>query len=69
MPPLVLLAIAALSISLPILAWSIFTRPSREHRQAVTNLQRGLLDARHRPDQPPPPNRRAPKAFALSRGA
>ena len=45
MPPLVLLAIAALSISLPLLAWSVFTRPDRDQRQTVTNLQRGLLDA------------------------
>jgi tight adherence protein C len=43
-PPLILAAIAALSISLPLLAWSIFTRPSRDRRQTVTNLQRGLLD-------------------------
>jgi tight adherence protein C len=42
-PPLVLLAIAALSISLPLLAWSVLARPSRDRRRAVTNLQRGLL--------------------------
>ena len=67
MPPLVLLAIAALSISLPILAWSIFTRPSREHRQAVTNLQRGLLDTAADPiSHPPEPA--SPKGFrALAR--
>jgi tight adherence protein C len=41
-PPLVLLAIAATSLSLPLLAWAVLARPDREHRQAVANLQRGL---------------------------
>jgi len=42
-PPLVLLAIAALSVSLPLLAWSVFAGPNRDRRQVVTNLQRGLM--------------------------
>jgi tight adherence protein C len=41
---LVIVAIAALSLSLPLLAWSAFAGPNRDRRQAVTNLQRGLLD-------------------------
>ena len=44
MPPLVIFAIAALSISLPLLAWSVLARPDRERRQALTNLRRGLPD-------------------------
>ncbi len=44
MPPLVVFAIAALSISLPLLAWSVLARPNRERRQALTNLRRGLPD-------------------------
>ena len=44
MPPLIILAIAALSVSLPLLAWSVLARPSRERRQALTNLRRGLPD-------------------------
>jgi tight adherence protein C len=44
-PPLVIVAIAALSLSLPLLAWSAFAGPNRDRRQAVTNLQRGLLDS------------------------
>ena len=44
MPPLVIFAIAALSISLPLLAWSLLARPNRERRQALTNLRRGLPD-------------------------
>jgi tight adherence protein C len=43
-PPLVLLAIAALSMALPMLAWSVLARPDRDRQQAVANLQRGLMD-------------------------
>ena len=42
MPPLVWSAIAMLSLSLPLLAWSILARPSSLQRRTVTNLQRGL---------------------------
>jgi tight adherence protein C len=42
MPTQVLIAIGALSIALPIFAWALFSRPSRAHQHAVTNLQRGL---------------------------
>ena len=66
MPPLVLVAIAALSVSLPLLAWSVLARPSRDRRQMVTNLQRGLLDTAADPiNRAPDP--RTPTAFALSR--
>ena len=44
MPPLVVTAIAVLSVCLPLLAWSVFARPSREHLRLVANLQRGLLE-------------------------
>jgi tight adherence protein C len=41
-PPLVWIAIAMLSLSLPLLAWSALARPSRLQRRTVTNLHRGL---------------------------
>ena len=37
MPPIVLVAIAALSLSLPLLAWSVLGGPTREQRQALAN--------------------------------
>lgn len=36
------IAIGALSISLPLLAWALFSRPSKAQQSAVANLQRGL---------------------------
>jgi tight adherence protein C len=42
MPTQALIAIGMLSIALPVLAWALFSRPSRAHQHAVTNLQRGL---------------------------
>ncbi|WP_127129483.1 type II secretion system F family protein [Georgenia sp. SYP-B2076] len=45
MPALVLTAIAALSVSLPVLAWAVLAGPNRAHRRAVANLQRGLPTA------------------------
>jgi tight adherence protein C len=42
-PPFVILAVAALSLSLPLLLWSMFARPDRVAKQSVANLQRGLL--------------------------
>jgi tight adherence protein C len=42
-PPHVLTAIAMVSLSLPLLAWSLLARPSRLQRRSVANLQRGLL--------------------------
>ncbi|GAA2099874.1 hypothetical protein GCM10009841_14100 [Microlunatus panaciterrae] len=42
MPPIILIATAAISLSLPLLAWSLFARPDRMHQQVMTNLQRGL---------------------------
>ena len=51
-PPLVLIAIAALSMSLPLLGWSVLARPNRERRQTVVNLQRGLTGHRGRPRGP-----------------
>lgn len=43
MPPLVLVAIAAISLALPLLAWSVLGRPNRDRRLAAVNLQRGLV--------------------------
>jgi tight adherence protein C len=43
-PPLVLLAIAALSLALPLLVWSVFAHPDRIRRQIVRNLRRGLVN-------------------------
>ena len=42
MPTQVLIAIGALSIALPLLAWALFSRPSKAQQSAVANLQRGL---------------------------
>ncbi len=42
MSPVVLAAIAALSLSLPLMAWSVLARPDRAHQRTVANLQRGL---------------------------
>jgi len=41
-PITIVLAIAALSLALPMLGWSLFSRPSRAHVHAVANLQRGI---------------------------
>jgi tight adherence protein C len=41
-PSLVLIAIAMVSLSLPLLAWSVLARPSRLQRRTVANLRRGL---------------------------
>jgi tight adherence protein C len=41
-PPLVLTTVAMIALSLPLLAWALFARPSREQRRTVANLQRGL---------------------------
>jgi tight adherence protein C len=42
-PPFVMLAVTAVSLSLPLLLWSMFARPDRVAAQSVANLQRGLL--------------------------
>jgi tight adherence protein C len=42
-PPIVLLAVAAVSLSVPLLLWSMFARPDRVAVRSVANLQRGLL--------------------------
>ena len=42
MPTQVLIAIGALSIALPLLAWALFSRPQPAQQHAVANLQRGL---------------------------
>jgi len=44
-PAPTLLAITALSLALPLLAWALFSRPSRAHVHAVANLQRGIQPA------------------------
>jgi tight adherence protein C len=41
-PPLVWIAIGMVSLSLPLLAWSVLARPSRVQRRSAANLQRGL---------------------------
>ena len=43
MPTHVLVAIAMISISVPLLAWSLLARTSRLKRRTVANLQRGLV--------------------------
>ncbi|MPV37021.1 type II secretion system F family protein [Georgenia subflava] len=45
MPPLVLVAVAAVSVSLPLLVWSVVARPDRARQQVVSNLRRGLEPA------------------------
>ena len=52
MPPHVVVAIAMVSLSLPVLAWSLLARPSRLRRRSVINLQRGL-EPRLAGDAPP----------------
>ncbi|HET9648752.1 MAG TPA: type II secretion system F family protein, partial [Microlunatus sp.] len=42
MPIQIWAAIGVLSLALPLLAWALFSRPSRAHLQAVENLQRGI---------------------------
>ena len=66
MPPLVLVAIAALSLSLPLLGWSVLARPGPERRQTVLNLQRGLMGTAGDPvDRPSDPaNLRGLRALA-----
>jgi tight adherence protein C len=41
-PPLVLAGVGMVSVSLPLLAWSLLARPSRLQRRTLRNLQRGL---------------------------
>jgi tight adherence protein C len=67
-PPHVLTAIAMVSLSLPLLAWSLLARPSRLQRRTVSNLQRGLTPS-VAPDGSPPPAdaRRAGGLAALAR--
>ena len=43
MPPFVMFAVAAMSLSLPLALWSLFARPDRAAARSVANLQRGLL--------------------------
>ncbi|GAA4426073.1 hypothetical protein GCM10023169_24510 [Georgenia halophila] len=45
MPPLVLAAIAAISLSLALLAWAVLAGPDGAHRRTVDNLRRGLGEA------------------------
>jgi tight adherence protein C len=49
-PPFVLFAVGALSLSLPLLLWSILARPDRAAARSFANLQRGLLTG---PDDAP----------------
>jgi tight adherence protein C len=42
MPPVVIVAIAAISAALPLAAWSVLARPDRVRQQSVANLQRGF---------------------------
>ena len=41
MPPHVVTAIAMISLSLPLLAWSLLARPSRLQRRSVTEPSNG----------------------------
>ncbi|MEJ7771780.1 MAG: type II secretion system F family protein [Geodermatophilaceae bacterium] len=45
MPDLVLIAVAAISLSIPLLLWSVLARPDRAHQRTVSNLQQGLGSA------------------------
>jgi tight adherence protein C len=67
-PPHVVVAIAMVSLSLPLLAWSLLARPSRLRRRSVTNLKRGL-EPRVAGDafQPPADSRRSRGLPALGR--
>jgi tight adherence protein C len=67
-PPHVLVGIAALSMSLPLLAWSVIVGPDRERRQTVMNLQRGLLTTagKRSKRQPEPENGRRVRTLARS---
>jgi tight adherence protein C len=47
-----MIAIGALSVSLPMLAWALFSRPSRAHQHAVANLQRGMRSGSAEPTGP-----------------
>lgn len=67
MPPLVIFAITALSVSGPLLAWAVLARPSRERRQALTNLRRGLPDPVAEPINRPPDAARSGGSPALGR--
>lgn len=42
MSPLALVAVACLSLALPLLAWAVLARPDRVHQLILANLQRGL---------------------------
>ena len=43
LPTLVLLAIGALSLSLPLLLWALLARPPVGQQRVVVNLQRGEI--------------------------
>ena len=51
MPPFAMFAVAAVSLSVPLLLWSMFARPDRVATQSLANLQRGLLSGAE--DLPP----------------
>ncbi len=44
LPSYVWLSVAALSLSLPLLAWSLFMRPSQTSQRSLANLRRGWSD-------------------------
>ena len=67
MPALVLVAIIALSMSLPLFAWSVLARPNRDRRQMVTNLQRGLMETAAGPINPTPDPANPDGLHALAR--
>ena len=57
LPTSVLMAISALSISLPLLLWALLARPTLAQQRATMNLQRGLVEtvmdqAAHLPRDP-----------------
>ena len=44
MPPLIILAVVMLSLSLPLLGWAVLTRPNPAHLRSVANLRLGMPD-------------------------
>jgi tight adherence protein C len=66
-PPLVLTGVGLVSVSLPLLAWSLLARPSRLQRRTVRNLRRGLQPVSDAAPAPATATRRPGGLPALAR--